>query len=646
MRSLFVTGTDTDVGKTVVSSLLSLAFSKKISTSYFKPIQTGSPLDSVRVEELTSEKIKIKKSTYSFEPPIAPHRAAALKEERIEMNKILSDFLSFTDGLMIVEGAGGLMVPINEQEQMIDLIQQMDIPVILVASTRLGTINHTLLSVQALKNKGLSCLGLVINGEPDPGLCEILTQQTQLPVLFELSPLDLLNTEVLEEEIQNNLNLREFVEYFLKQHEENPIKPDLQAVDQALVWHPFTQHGIIDQHPIIKKGRAASLLYNDQWVIDAISSWWVNLLGHNHPELSRAVARQAHELEHVLFAGFTHEPAILLSQKLIQLTTSRGCHLSKVFFSDNGSTAVEVALKMAYQYFQQKGDMKRTKFLALRGSYHGDTLGAMSVGEREGFNQVFKPLMFDVDFVDPYDLEELEVAFEKFGSQYAACIVEPMIQGASGMRIYSSEFLDRLAELAKKQGVLVICDEVFTGFYRTGKLFAFEHTSLKPDLLCLSKGLTGGYLPLSVTLTQQSLYDEFCNDSMQQAFLHGHSYTANPIACRVALATLEVLMRPETLSQIENVISWTQKALDRLNDNPRIYNVRQLGTIAAMEVFDENPTYFKGNFSNQFNQRAIQSGVLLRPLGGTVYTVPPYCITENEIEKTFATINQLVSEGF
>ncbi len=645
MKTLFVTGTDTNVGKTLVSTLLLNSLGSQIKTSYFKPIQSGLPSDTDWVKAHTSTNIDICRPSYSFEPAMAPHRAAELVGEKIELKKIISDFREIQTEMLVIEGAGGLFVPLNDQEDMIDLIKELKAPVVLVTSSRLGTINHTLLSVKALELKGIHCHGIIINGEPDPGLAEILEQKTKLPILFELKLLESLDPLSLEREILTNAGMSSFTNQLLSQKSSDLTCEKLQQIDQQVVWHPFTQHGMIDRHPIVLKGQGSSLFYNDQWVIDGISSWWVNLLGHSHPELSMAVSQQAHELEHVIFAGFTHEPAILLSQKLVDLAGSRGAALSKVFFSDNGSTSVEVALKMAYQYFQQKGETKRTKFLALKGSYHGDTLGAMSVGEREGFNQVFTPLMFDVDFVDPFNIQELTQAFDQSGEQYAACIVEPMVQGASGMRMYSPEFLDQLSELAKKSGTLIICDEVFTGFYRTGKLFAFEHSQLKPDLLCLSKGLTGGYLPLSVTMARQEIFDQFLGSNMRQAFLHGHSYTANPIACRVALKTLEILLRDETLKKIDQIISWTTQALEEIHLKCPVCNVRQLGTIGAMEVFDENPNYFKGHFSNDFNKKAIERGVLLRPLGGTVYSVPPYCISQDEIKKIYNVIEQIITEG-
>ena len=329
----------------------------------------------------------------------------------------------------------------------------------------------------------------------------------------------------------------------------------------------------------------------------------------------------------------------------MQETNRAGAKLSKSFFSDNGSTAVEVALKMSFQYHQQMGERQRTRFLAFRGSYHGDTLGAMSLGERKGFNEVFSPLLFDVDFVDPFCAGDIQEAFENHGHEYAAVIFEPMVQGASGMRMYGVDRLNQVAELAQKCGCLTIADEVFTGFSRTGKVFAFEHSNLRPDLLCLSKGLTAGFLPLAVTLVGEKLFETFHNQDMRKAFLHGHSYTANPVACAVALESLKMLKSPEWQKRIGDIEQWTGREIEELKNIPGVHNPRTLGTIGAFEWNQEDPNYFRGDTSYKFNQAALKQGVLLRPLGGTIYTVPPYCTSEQDFRKIYQVIRNLIYQG-
>lgn len=646
MKGIFVSGTDTDIGKTLVASLLTHHLSKFGKVTYFKPLQAGQPTDFDQVRDMVSPEVSIASPSYNLKRPMSPNRAADLEGVSIAIEKVRDDFKKIQSSFTVVEGAGGLLVPINSEEKVIDVAQHLALPVVLVSSTRLGTINHTLLSIEALKSRGIEVLGIVLSGEEDPGLAQTLEEQSGVSVLFHVPLLEEVSPDVIQSYSADDFN--GCIDWLAgsKLEKNNGSIDSLSKKDKEFVWHPFTQHGIVSNHPVVSKGSGSYLWYDDKKVIDAISSWWVNLFGHCNPELSQAVAHQSHQLEHVIFAGFTHRPAIELSEQLIQMAKGAGAPLDKVFFSDNGSTSVEVALKMTFQYFQQKGEGKRRKFLALKGSYHGDTIGAMSLGERKGFNEIFDPLLFDVVFVDPFSVEDLKNKFAEFNEQIAGVIVEPMVQGASGMRMYGADFLNQLAQLSRENGNLVICDEVFTGFYRTGKLFAFEHSELKPDLLCLSKGLTGGYLPLSATLVRQELYDHFKGETMRTAFLHGHSYTANPIACQVALQTTKMLQRPETLDAIRSIEEKTSKALDRLRENSKIFNIRQLGTIGAMEIGDENANYFKGDASYRFNQKAISKGVLLRPLGGTVYAVPPYCISDSEIEKVYEVIDQITREEF
>ncbi len=647
MKGVFVAGTDTDVGKTVVSAFLCHALGQQTEVTYFKPVQAGYPTDTDHVTDVCEQRLRIKPSTYSLRQPMSPNRAAALEQKDLRLAEILKDWDERDETIHVVEGAGGLLVPLNKQDKIIDLIQGMELPCLLVASTRLGTINHTLLSIEALNEKSIPCLGIVLNGATDPGLKELLEEQSGVPVVLELPTFDSVNADSFDGFLSKSEGARALVEQLCpKWKHGDQTAEDLEAFDKEYVWHPFTQHGIVKNHPVVTKGKDSYLYLGNHKVLDAISSWWVNLFGHCHPGLSRAVQDQAHQLEHVIYAGFSHEPGTLLAKRLVELARARGANLDKAFYSDNGSTSVEVALKLAYQFHQQNGDKHKTRFLAFRGSYHGDTLGAMSVGERRGFNEIFSPLLFEVDTVDPFDDEALQLYFEKHGDQCAAVILEPMVQGASGMRMYGAEVLDRLATLADRSRSLIICDEVFTGFYRTGKMFAFEHSRLKPDLLCLSKGLTGGYLPLAVTLVGQRLFDVFNNSDMRQAFLHGHSYTANPIACRVALASLDLIETSQTERAVQNIEQWTRECLGDLEQACEVYNVRTLGTIGAFEVNSDDPHYFKGDFSFRFHRKALEQGVLLRPLGGTIYTVPPYCMTKTELQKTYQVIHQIIKEEF
>lgn len=412
--------------------------------------------------------------------------------------------------------------------------------------------------------------------------------------------------------------------------------------DQKWIWHPYTQHGLNQPILPICKAQGSYLELEDgHRILDAISSWWVNGLGHCHPRIAQAISEQAEQLEHVIFAGFTHAPAVNLAEALIHATQERGAKFEKVFFSDNGSTAVEVALKMAFQFHQNRGETTRTRFLALRGSYHGDTLGAMAVGEPEGFHTCFKPLLAPVDFVEPDQIDDMKKLISQHSKEYAGMIVEPLIQGAGGMRIYSAEFLKEVYQICKSEGILLIFDEVFTGFYRTGKAFAFEKAGVIPDLICFSKILTGGFLPLAVTLATAEIFNSFKSEKLQHAFLHGHSYTANPLACAAAFATWNELSRPETQNQIKIIEKVTQKRTQALNQHPRVRQTRSLGTIGVIELHGDSG-YFAEDASFM-RKAALEKGVLLRPLGNVIYTAPPYCFTEDQLQFTYDVIESLIN---
>lgn len=416
----------------------------------------------------------------------------------------------------------------------------------------------------------------------------------------------------------------------------------LAARDQKVLWHPYSQHGLHqDILPVVSGSGSYLTLENGHRVLDAISSWWVNIHGHAHPSMVAAITEQASKLEQVIFAGFTHEPAIELAEILIQAAAPLG-KVSRCFFSDNGSTSVEVALKMAFQYHFNLKDFKRQKFLALRGSYHGDTLGAMAVGEPEGFHQLFHSLLPKVEFIEPDDFETLETILSNRGHEFAAFIYEPLLQGASGMRLYSVEFLKRLTELCAKHGVLTIADEVFTGFYRTGKCFAFQHAPLSPDLICVSKGITGGFLPLSATLCTETIFSAFLSQEIKTAFLHGHSYTANPIACAAALASWKLLTSDPCQVRIQEITRISAGHIERLKNHPGLKDARNLGTVGAIEL-KKDLNYFSSG-KQKMIEHALNRGVLLRPLGNVIYTVPPYSVTNEELNLIYTVMEEIANE--
>lgn len=410
--------------------------------------------------------------------------------------------------------------------------------------------------------------------------------------------------------------------------------------DKKHVWHPFSQHATSgDPLPIVSaKG---TLLYDEKGksYIDANSSWWVNIHGHGHEIIGKAITDQFQALDHVIFANVTHPQAVRLAERI---TSKLPSHLTKVFFSDNGSTAAEVALKMCVQFWHNKGEEK-TLVMALEGAYHGDTFGAMSVGERDLFNKPFEPLFFHAEYL-PFpnpDQEDhiLEIAEKRFASgNFAALIVEPLIQGASGMRMYSVGFLDRLMQIARKNKVLIIFDEVMTGFGRTGTFFALDQCNENPDLVMLSKGLTAGVLPLGLTVTSEEIFNSFLSEKTERGFLHGHSYTGNPIACAVANASLDIFEQEGTIEKIERLKEANNEALRLISREPNILNPRVCGTILAFEVNTADRVGYFSGIRDQAYQYALERGVLLRPLGNTIFINPPYCITREEYDHLITVI--------
>ncbi|KAA0683125.1 adenosylmethionine--8-amino-7-oxononanoate transaminase [Azospirillum brasilense] len=424
---------------------------------------------------------------------------------------------------------------------------------------------------------------------------------------------------------------------------------DTIALDRRHVWHPFTQAQTAPEPLAVTHGKGVSLFTEDgREILDLISSWWVNLHGHAHPAIAGAIAEQAHRLEQVIFADFTHSPAARLAARLAEVLPGG---LDRVFYSDNGSTAVEVALKLAWQYWRNKGEVQRRRFLAFEGSYHGDTFGAMAAGVGSGFYEPFHELLFAVDRM-PYpatwdgdpEVEAKEAAALDWldrwltanGAELVAVIIEPLVQGASGMRFCRPEFLRAMAARVRAAGALVIFDEVMTGFGRTGALFASHKAGVAPDLICLSKGLTGGFLPLSVTACGASIYEAFLGAGFDRAFAHGHSFTANPLGCAAALASLELTTSAETAANLARIETRHRAAIADLSSHPKLSRGRVMGTIAAIEVNDaQGYTAAVGQTLKRF---FLERGLLLRPLGPVIYLLPPYCVTDGQLDRAYAAI--------
>ncbi|CAK0749288.1 Adenosylmethionine-8-amino-7-oxononanoate aminotransferase [Azospirillaceae bacterium] len=416
------------------------------------------------------------------------------------------------------------------------------------------------------------------------------------------------------------------------------MKDDIVSLTRDHVWRPFTQEAIAPDPMVAVRGKGAYLYTSEgRAVLDLISSWWVNLHGHAHPDIARAIARQAETLEQVIFADFTHAPAARLAARLASLLPG---DLDRAFFSDDGSTAVEVALKMALQYFANIGQEDRTRILAFEGGYHGDTVGAMSVGRSSGYFRAWESLLFPVevlpypetwigdDAVEAKEAAALTALEKALTPQIAAVIVEPLVQGAGGMRMCRPSFLRALADRVRAAGALLIFDEVMTGFGRAGSVFACVGVGVTPDFVCLSKGLTGGFLPMGVTVAREAIHQAFLGKTLQKAFLHGHSYTANPLSCAAGLASLDLLLSDDCRGRIAAVAAIHCDRLSRFVG----FRPRSVGTIAAVTIGEGG---YEASIGSCLKEVFRKQDMLLRPLGSVAYFLPPYCIEPLDLHRAW-----------
>jgi len=401
------------------------------------------------------------------------------------------------------------------------------------------------------------------------------------------------------------------------------------------IWHPYTQEATEPPPIPIDQGKGAYLYTRDgRRLIDGISSWWVNLHGHGHPLIAAAIAAQACKLEHVIFAGFTHEAAEELAERLARILPAE---LDRVFYSDNGSTAVEAALKIAIQYWYNQGQTKKHRIVALEHAYHGDTIGAMSVSADSPFTAAFEVLRLPVFRVR--NAAEFEELVSKREDEIAAMIVEPLVQGAGGMKMYPASELKRFRQLCAEHSVLLIADEVFTGLGRTGRMFACEHAGITPDLMCISKGLTGGFLPFAVTVCRSEIYSAFHSTDRSRTFFHGHSYSGNPLGCAAANATLKIFETEPVFERITAIERIHEARLADFRQHPTVVDARMLGTISAIELRAGDAGYLSSVRSRLYNF-FIEHGVLLRPLGNVVYIVPPYVIRQEDLHYTYEIVGK------
>lgn len=441
----------------------------------------------------------------------------------------------------------------------------------------------------------------------------------------------------------------------------------LSKIDLQYIWHPCSQMKDYETLPpiVIDHGKGVYLYdKNGKRYLDVVSSWWCNLLGHCNEKISARMKQQLDKLEHVIFANFTHEPAIQLCERLVQILPKGLC---KFNFSDNGSAAIECALKMAFQYQYQTGHPEKKRFMALSEGYHGETIGALSVGGLDLYAEIYKPMLMDIVRVEapdcyrcPYGecrdtcqcecFQQAEEALSKYGQEIAAFIMEPLVQGSAGMRIYPPLYLKKLREACDRYGVLLIADEIATGFGRTGKLFACDHAGITPDILCMSKGLTGGYLPMAITVTTQEIYDAFYDDyNKGKAFMHSHTYSGNPLACSAALAVQDILEEEQILEHAAQRADYLHEQLmNALGDHPNVGEIRHIGLINGIELVADRKTKTpfpsEDRVGYQIYKRALREGVIFRPLGDVIYFNPPLIIKEEEIDEAVAVCKKVITE--
>ena len=594
--------------------------------------------------------------------PLSPRLAFRREKRSVDVGKILTAYgrLKQKHDILLVEGAGGLMVPLRDDYFVADLVRDLDLELIIVARLGLGTINHTLLTIEQARAQGIAVRGVLFSeastrqrGIPEKTNPDVIRRLGNVPILGTIPYLKSLRRQDIARRCAATVNLRRLLEPSAGL----PGSRQRQLVewDKKYVWHPFTQmkDWLTDEPLVIDRAKGSYLIdTKGNRYLDGVSSLWVNVHGHGNRIVNTRVHEQLNKLEHSTLLGLSNTPAVELARKLVGIAPKG---LTKVFYSDNGSTAVEAAVKIAYQYWQNTG-RKRKKYIAhLANSYHGDTLGSVSVGGIDLFHKVYRDLIFktiQVDFPDCYRapqgkkypeyafecLDRFEAMLKKKHGQIAAFVVEPIVQGAAGMIMWPKGILKRMHELCRRYEVIFIVDEVATGFGRTGTMFACEQEGVAPDILCLAKGLTAGYLPLAATLTTRKIFDGFCFDYKEQkTFFHGHTYTGNPLACAAALANLEVFEKEKTLARLAPKIKFLSRKLQMFYNLPHVGDVRQRGFMVGIELVHDRQTKAPYPWQEKIGARVCQEvhkhGVILRPLGNVIVLMPPLSMSVEELER-------------
>ncbi len=627
MTDLLILGTDTDAGKTTFALLWLAALGD--AYEYWKPVESGAS-DSERVKELVPA-AWVHPPLARFQHAVAPSLAARLEGGTVPSAGTIAagkPAPHHAGRHLLMETFGSPLSPLNETELQIVSVRLLAVPTVLVASSAVGAIGRTLQCLKALANYAVRPAAVVLMGPPDEFAAEQIARHWPTVRVFGLQPPASWDVAGVARAAQEQRAVLETIRSCLAV----AVRPqqeisELLERDGRYVWHPYSSLRPADA-PLVTVAAQDEFLWlaDGRRVIDGISSWWTILHGHRHPVLMAALSEAAQSFDHVHFAGLTHAHAVTLAELLLRSAPWTG---GRAFFSDDGSTAVEVALKMAYQYWCHQGEPRRTWFVGLDGAYHGDTFGAMAVGRDPVFFGQFEPLLFRAENV-PVAAERLDDALRRHHGEVAAVIVEPLVQGAGGMRMHTPARLRELFEVARGHEVLFIADEVMTGGGRTGSLWAHQAAGIAPDLICASKTLAGGVLPLAATLAAPEVVAAWDTADPSRTFFHGHSFTAHPLACAVAVANWSMLTSAPSPAPARMEAFWN-RAFGPLRGHPQVRDVRVRGTIAAVEV--NAPGGYLAGVSRQLRQRCLESGVLLRPLGSVLYTMPPFCTSDASLEQ-------------
>lgn len=676
-NGVFVTGTGTGVGKTLTTAiLLKILLAEGIDVVPMKPVQTGAECDRsgnfvapdldflLQMAGLeSSSKERSLMNPYLFQPACSPHLAANLEDRPIEFPKIVSAFSELLENhqFVIVEGAGGALVPIDSKLLMTDLMLELDLPVVVVANSQLGTINHTLLTLEALRNRGIPILGLVLSDQDESAAddfiandnVKLLTERAGVPLLMRVPFL----SEVTADTISHLAELfreqgvgKQLVTLLSKQ---SLNLKELREIDHKHLWHPFTDIRRYEsqEHYIAFDRAKGSYLFdsNGNKFLDGFSSWWCANLGHSHPSIITALQRRASQLQQCILGDIAHPDGVMLAKELAELAPG---DLNHVFYASDGSSAVEAALKISMQYWWNNGVVGKNKFIYLENSYHGDTLGAVSVGYIDAFHSSLKdfvwpnfqaPTPFTTDSCPSGRTQEswaeesfrsMESILRQHAGEVAAVIFEPLCQAAGGMRIYHPEYLKRLRSVCSEVGVLLIADEIAVGFGRTGSMFACEKAQIVPDLLVLGKGLTSGCLPMSAVVATSEIYSSFRNESetpeRNRTFFHGHTYSGHPLAAVCAREVLRIFKEEKVLAGIPKRALILEKGFKELSDLIPGSRSNSLGMIGMLNV----PAEIGGiRFARSVTQRARSLGMFIRSVGDVLYLFPPLNVSEVDLTR-------------